>query len=58
MDESHSDISGSYKLPLKERQIHSDISGFYKLPLKERQIQLAKLVNLKQQDIDLLQTVG
>jgi len=40
------------------KEFRSDISGFYKLPLKERQIQLAKLVNLEQQDIDLLQTLG
>lgn len=39
-------------------KFRSDISGFYKLSLKERQIQLAKLVNLEQKDIDLLQSLG
>jgi len=39
-------------------EFRSDISGFYKLSLKERQIQLAKLVNLEQQDVDLLQSLG
>ena len=37
---------------------HSDISGFYKLPLKERQDKLAKLINLDQEEIELLQTLG
>jgi len=37
---------------------HSDISGFYKLPLKERQNQLAKLVDLDQEEIELLRTLG
>jgi len=39
-------------------EIHSDISGFYKLPLKERQNQLAELLNLDQEEIELLQTLG
>ena len=39
-------------------EFRSNISGFYKLSLKERQIQLAKLVNLEQKDIDLLQSLG
>lgn len=36
----------------------SNISGFYKLPLKERQDQLAKIFNLGQEEIQLLQTFG
>ncbi len=39
-------------------EFHSDISGFYKLSLKERQNQLAKLVNLDQEEIELLRTLG
>jgi len=39
-------------------KFHSDISGFYKLSLKERQNQLAKLVNLDQEEIELLRTLG
>ncbi|MBY8987408.1 MAG: hydroxymethylglutaryl-CoA reductase, degradative [Candidatus Lokiarchaeota archaeon] len=39
-------------------EIHSDISGFYKLSLKERQNQLAELVNLDQEDVELLRTLG
>jgi len=42
----------------KLNEFHSDISGFYKLPLKERQDQLAKLANLDQEEIKLLQTLG
>jgi hydroxymethylglutaryl-CoA reductase len=36
----------------------SDISGFYKLSLNERQQLLAKLVNLSDDDIELLQNLG
>ena len=39
-------------------EFHSDISGFYKLSLKERQNQLAKLLNLSQSEVELLQTLG
>jgi hydroxymethylglutaryl-CoA reductase len=39
-------------------EYRSDISGFYKLPLEERQNQLAKLLNLGQEEIELLQTLG
>jgi len=40
------------------QQIRSDISGFYKLSLEERQHQLAKLINLKHEEIKLLQALG
>jgi hydroxymethylglutaryl-CoA reductase len=40
------------------QEIRSDISGFYKLSLEERQHQLAKLFNLKQEEIKLLQALG
>ena len=40
------------------QQIRSDISGFYKLSLEERQHQLAKLINLKHEEINLLQALG
>ena len=36
----------------------SDISGFYKLSLEERQRQLAKLLNLNQEEFELLGTLG
>lgn len=39
-------------------EFHSDISGFYKLPLKERQNQLARLLNLSQEEVELLQMLG
>ena len=39
-------------------EFHSDISGFYKLSLEERQNQLAKLLNLGQKEIELLQNQG
>ncbi|MFX0074747.1 MAG: hydroxymethylglutaryl-CoA reductase, degradative [Candidatus Hermodarchaeota archaeon] len=38
--------------------LSSKISGFYKLPLEERQNQLAKLLNLKQEELELLRTLG
>jgi len=40
------------------QQIRSDISGFYKLSLEERQHQLAKLINLKHEEVNLLQALG
>jgi len=40
------------------QEIRSDISGFYKLSLEERQNQLAKLINLKHEEIKLLQALG
>ncbi len=40
------------------QEIRSDISGFYKLSLEERQHQLAKLINLKHEEIKLLQALG
>jgi len=40
------------------QEIRSDISGFYKLSLEERQHQLAKLINLKRDEIKLLQALG
>jgi len=40
------------------QEIRSDISGFYKLSLEERQHQLAKLINLKQEEVKLLQVLG
>ncbi|GAG29275.1 unnamed protein product, partial [marine sediment metagenome] len=42
----------------KMQEIRSDISGFYKLSLEERQHQLAKLFNLKHEEIELLQALG
>ncbi len=40
------------------QEIRSDISGFYKLSLEERQHQLAKLINLKSEEVKLLQALG
>lgn len=40
------------------QEIRSDISGFYKLSLEERQHQLAKLINLKHEEVKLLQALG
>ncbi len=40
------------------QEIRSDISGFYKLSLEERQHQLAKLINLKHEDVKFLQALG
>jgi len=40
------------------QEFRSDISGFYKLSLEERQHQLAKLLNLKHEEVKLLQTLG
>jgi len=40
------------------QEIRSDISGFYKLSLEERQHQIAKLINLKHEEIKLLQSLG
>jgi len=40
------------------QEFRSDISGFYKLSLEERQHQLAKLINLKHEEIKLLQALG
>jgi len=40
------------------KDFSSDISGFYKLSLEERQHQLAKLINLKQEEVRLLQDLG
>jgi len=40
------------------QEIRSDISGFYNLSLEERQHQLAKLINLKHEEIKLLQALG
>ncbi|MHA1105196.1 MAG: hydroxymethylglutaryl-CoA reductase, degradative [Promethearchaeota archaeon] len=40
------------------QEIRSDISGFYKLSLEERQHQLAKLINLKNEEVKLLQDLG
>jgi len=42
----------------KMQEIRSDISGFYKLSLEERQHQLAKLINLKSEEVKLLQALG
>ncbi len=39
-------------------EFHSNISGFYKLPLEERQNQLATLLNLDKEELELLQTLG
>ncbi|MFX0047719.1 MAG: hydroxymethylglutaryl-CoA reductase, degradative, partial [Candidatus Hermodarchaeota archaeon] len=39
-------------------KIHSDISGFYKMHLSERQNKLAKLINLDQDELDLLRSLG
>ncbi len=36
----------------------SDISGFYKLSLEERQLQLVKLLDLNQEDLELMRTLG
>ena len=36
----------------------SDISGFYKLSLEERQHQLTKILKLKKEDIELMQSLG
>ncbi|MBY9018136.1 MAG: hydroxymethylglutaryl-CoA reductase, degradative [Candidatus Lokiarchaeota archaeon] len=40
------------------KDFSSDISGFYKLSLEERQHQLAKLINLKPEEVKLLQDLG
>ncbi len=40
------------------QEIRSDISGFYKLSLEERQHQIAKLINLKREEVKLLQALG
>ena len=40
------------------QEIRSDISGFYKLSLEERQHQIAKLINLKHEEVKLLQALG
>ncbi|MHA1193206.1 MAG: hydroxymethylglutaryl-CoA reductase, degradative [Promethearchaeota archaeon] len=40
------------------KDFSSVISGFYKLSLEERQHQLAKLINLKQEEVRLLQDLG
>lgn len=42
----------------KMNKIHSDISGFYKMHLSERQNKLAKLINLDQDELDLLRSLG
>ncbi len=40
------------------KEFRSDISGFYKLSFKERQQTLAKILNLNQEEIKLLQNLG
>ncbi|MHA2183736.1 MAG: hydroxymethylglutaryl-CoA reductase, degradative [Promethearchaeota archaeon] len=40
------------------KDIRSDISGFYKLSMRERQELLAKIVDLNQEDLQILQELG
>ncbi len=40
------------------KEFHSDISGFYKLSIGERQKLLSELVNLNQDEIKILNTLG
>ncbi|KKM26098.1 hypothetical protein LCGC14_1588200 [marine sediment metagenome] len=40
------------------KEFHSDISGFYKLSINERQKLLSELVNLNQDEIKILNTLG